>query len=215
MNSHIAPDYNKCILLTIDMQNDFVMPGSIAEVTGSHEIVPRLKKVLETCRERNIPIIHVIRLYKEDASNVDLCRKALIASGAKIVLPDTKGAELVKELLPESSSFTMDYDTLLKGEVQEIANNEWILYKSRWGAFYNTILEDFLKERQIDTIVFTGCNFPNCPRTSIYEASERDFKIAMLSDLVSGVYEKGMTELKNIGVEIISSENFITKIATQ
>src|SRR3989442_358297 len=29
----------------------------------------------------------------------------------------------------------------------------------------------------ISTLVCCGCNFPNCPRTSLYEASERDFRL--------------------------------------
>ena len=34
--------------------------------------------------------------------------------------------------------------------------------------------------------MFCGCNFPNCPRTSIYEASERDFRVVLARDAISG-----------------------------
>ncbi|WP_459872860.1 hypothetical protein, partial [Endothiovibrio diazotrophicus] len=51
-----------------------------------------------------------------------------------------------------------------------------MLYKPRWGAFYRTSLESHLRGLDVSTLVFSGCNFPNCPRTSIYQASERDFR---------------------------------------
>lgn len=66
-----------------------------------------------------------------------------------------------------------------------------------------------MKEKDIDTLVFFGCNFPNCPRTSMYEASERDFKVVMVEDAVSGVYPKGIEEIQNIGVNIYSTKEFI------
>jgi len=78
------------------------------------------------------------------------------------------------------------------------------MYKPRWGAFYKTHLEEFLKEHDKDTIVFSGCNFPNCPRTSIYEASERDFRIVLVKDAISQLYPKGEKEMKNIGVSLLA-----------
>jgi hypothetical protein len=51
-----------------------------------------------------------------------------------------------------------------------------------------------------------GCNFPNCPRTTIYEASERDFKIVLAKDATSGIYAIGLQELRNIGVSVMSTE---------
>ena len=53
---------------------------------------------------------------------------------------------------------------------------------------------------------FLGCNFPNCPRTSIYEASERDFRVVVVEDAISGIYERGKEELRNIGVTIATAE---------
>jgi nicotinamidase-related amidase len=56
------------------------------------------------------------------------------------------------------------------------------MYKPRWRAFYNTLLEKHLHNLDVNTVVVCGCNFPNCPRTTIYEASERDFRIILAKD---------------------------------
>jgi hypothetical protein len=62
--------------------------------------------------------------------------------------------------------------------------------------------------------VFCGCNFPNCPRTSIYEASERDFRVVLAQDAISGLYDKGLEELENIGVSLLPT-NAITELVAQ
>ena len=79
------------------------------------------------------------------------------------------------------------------------------MYKPRWGAFYETPLEQHLRAHGVSTVVFAGCNFPNCPRTSIYEASERDFRVVVVGDAISGLYERGGLELTNIGAHLMSA----------
>ncbi|GIO59976.1 cysteine hydrolase family protein [Paenibacillus cineris] len=199
--NYISPNWNTSVLITIDTQNDFTLPNAPAQIRGTIEVLPKMRSLLEKYREKGLPIVHVIRLYKEDGSNVDICRKKMVEEGAKIVAPNSDGAELVSEIRPLNYN-SLDADKLLNGEFQSIGENEWVMYKSRWGAFYKTDLEGFLKQRNIDTIVFTGCNFSNCPRTSIYEASERDFRVVMVADSMSQVYEKGIQEMKNIGVYV-------------
>lgn len=186
-------------LMTIDMQSDFTLPGAPAEVPGTAEVIPKIVQLLQTFRRANKLVIHVIRLYLPDGSNAELCRREAIRAGAQIVQPGSEGAELVEALKP-SRSIRLDTQLLLQGHVQQIGEQEVVVYKPRWGAFYRTSLEPFLRERRIDSLVFCGCNFPNCPRTSIYEASERDFRIALVTDAVSGIYNQGLQELERIGV---------------
>jgi nicotinamidase-related amidase len=86
-----------------------------------------------------------------------------------------------------------------------LAAEEVVIYKPRWVAFYGTGLEAHLREREVSTVVFCGCNFPNCPRAAIYEASERDFRIVLIGDAVSGLYDRGRQEMVNIGVAVLST----------
>jgi nicotinamidase-related amidase len=87
---------------------------------------------------------------------------------------------------------------------------EWIMYKPRWGAFYNTLLEKHLRDLGVNTVVVCGCNFPNCPRTTIYEASERDFRAVLVKDSTSALYDTGLHELKSIGVSLMSTDECMT-----
>ncbi|MBP2002286.1 nicotinamidase-related amidase [Paenibacillus shirakamiensis] len=211
MSTYTKANWATSALFTIDMQIDFTLLDAPAHIPGTQEVIPQISNLLHAYRKANLPIIHVIRFYKEDGSNADMCRKEAIEQGKRIVVPYSQGSNLVPDLLPEGAP-CLNPELLLSGEFQQIGHQEWVMYKPRWGAFYQTNLESFLKKQTIDTVVFSGCNFPNCPRTSIYEASERDFRIVMAQDAISGVYEKGITELSNIGVIIEKTSDITDKV---
>ena len=176
---------------------------------GARQMIPKVAELIQAFRHAKKPVIHVVRLYLPDGSNVDLCRREAIRLGKQIVLPETEGSELVAELKP-SRSVRLQSELLLQGNMQIIGDQEVVVYKPRWGAFYRTPLEAFLREHRVDSLVFCGCNFPNCPRASIYEASERDFKIGLATDAVSGLYEEGIRELERIGVSIQKTGEIIS-----
>ena len=208
------PDYGSVALLTIDVQNDFTLTNAPLEVSGTREALSRIRKLVLAFRQCKKPIIHVVRLYLSDGSNADLCRRKAIESGILAVVPNSQGAELVAEIKP-SAEVRLDSQRLLAGELQLIAPMEWVMYKPRWGAFFRTPLQHHLEELAVNTIAVCGCNFPNCPQTTVYEASERDFRIVFATDGVSKIYERGLTELNNIGVALRSSAEIIELINNQ
>lgn len=198
-------------LIVIDVQNDFVLPGAPGEISGTAAAVPNIARLLHAFRAAKRPIAHMVRLYKPDGSNADLCRQDQIAAGARIVTPGTPGSQIVSDLLP--TEIALDAPTLLNGHPQWVGADEWIFYKPRWGAFYETSLQSMLRDWPVNTLVFCGCNFPNCPRTSIYEASERDYRVVLVDDATSGVYDRGRRELEAIGVSIQSTDQCVSWLA--
>ena len=95
MSRLTAPDPAKSVLLTIDVQQDFTNPGAVAEIPGTSACVPAMRRIVEAYRQRHLPIVHVVRLYLADGTNVDLCRRDAIAAGSATVRPHSLGAELV------------------------------------------------------------------------------------------------------------------------
>ena len=212
MNDYTNPDYNRVVLLTIDVQHDCTIPGAPFEIPGTIDILPKIQSLVQAFRSSQKPIIHVVRLYLPDGSNADACRRKAIELGIRVLAPESDGAELMEELKP-TLGVRLDAANLLKGDLQSIGPKEWIMYKPRWGAFFKTPLEKHLHDLDINTIVLCGCNFPNCPRTTIYEASERDFRIVLVADAVSQTYKRGLRELKNIGVNLIKTKEVLTTLA--
>lgn len=211
---YTRPLAESAALLLIDVQRDFLdAPGGQAAmpVAGTHAVIPAIAKLATAFRRRGLPIVHIVRLHRPDGSNVDLVRRQSIEQGARIALPGSPGSQIAAELLP--AEIELDYELLLSGGLQQIGPAEHVLYKSRWGAFYDTGLERHLRESGSSTLVFAGCNFPNCPRTSIYEASERDFRVVLVSDAVSGVYERGIGECSAIGVAVLDTARTLDWLA--
>lgn len=210
-STYVTPDLARSALLTIDMQRDFSTPGSPAYVEGTEAAIRPLEQLLDAFRACRRPIVHVVRLYRRDGSNVDLCRRAEIENGKRVVAPETEGAELVHELYPDAES-PLDASTLLDGRLQRLGEHEWAMYKPRWGPFFQTPLDEFLRARNLNTIVIAGCNFPNCPRTTVYEASERDYRIVLVPQAVSQTYDRGLKELENIGVQLMEVADCVNEL---
>ncbi|HZC48521.1 MAG TPA: isochorismatase family protein [Nitrososphaeraceae archaeon] len=95
MNGYITPDREHSALLIVDVQRDFTLMGAIAEIPGTLQAVQYIQRLVQVYRERDYPIIHIIRLYHADESNVDLCRRQAIENGKQVVIPGSDGAELM------------------------------------------------------------------------------------------------------------------------
>ena len=205
----MSPEFDSIALVSIDMQRD-VLNGGEQEVAGTSAAARVIADLRDAFRRVGAPIIHIVRLYSADGSNADACRRGAIEAGLKLLIADSPEAEIAEGLVPQGAA--LDTDRLLAGKVQELGPNEVAIYKPRWGAFYNTPLEAHLRRLDVSSLAFCGCNFPNCPRTSIYEASERDFRVVVAENAVSGLYERGRDELRAIGARLMTGEEIAASL---
>src|SRR5258705_12889722 len=143
MDSHLAPGHARSALVTIDIQRD-TLDGQAFEIAGTSAILPRVGRLLDFFRAHARPIVHVVRLYVPDGSNVDLCRRTTIAEGAPLVLAGSAGSQIAAPLLPADGA-PLDVDRLLSGGTQQLGPHESVIYKPRWGAFFRTPLESHLR----------------------------------------------------------------------
>jgi nicotinamidase-related amidase len=201
---------DRSMLITIDVQCD-TLDGQPLEVPGTSAAVSTIARLCRAFRLAGRPIVHVVRLYKADGSNAEPIRRELVSGRVPILRPGTRGRALAPGLLADDIEF--DDARLLAGHLQQVSAGEHVMYKPRWGAFYRTPLDEHLRSMNIETIVFTGCNFPNCPRTSIYEASERDYRVTLVTDAISGLYERGEQEMANIGVVLSNAAEVESALA--
>ena len=208
MKEYLAPERERVALITIDAQRDFVLPNAPATVGGALATVPAMRRLIDAFRATGAPIVHTLRLYRCNGSNVDLCHRAAIEAGQRIVMPGTSGAELIDELKP-SLGQRLEPELLLDGKLQEVGHREWLCYKPRLSAFFQTPLEDHLKSLGITTIVLCGTDFSTSPRSTVYAASNRDFRIVLATDAISGATDAGLDELAQIGVYLMSSEQLL------
>lgn len=209
LDPYLAPRWETSALLVIDTQVDFAEGGS-TPVAGTRAVVPALVALVEAYRRAGLPVVHVVRLY--DGDDVDLVRRRAIADGARVVRPGSPGSAILPELVPAGAP-SLDPDVLLAGRPQVLGPDEVVVWKPRWSAFHRTPLEGLLRERGVDTVVVAGCNFPNCPRATLTDASERDLRAVVVPDAVSGTTEEGLAQVAGLGVVLRSSSAVVAAVA--
>jgi len=142
-------------VLVSEMQKDLVEKGAILEHPGvADTIVPRIQRLLQTARQRNVPIIYdVLNYMKGDP---------LFEWGPPHCFPQTKGCEVVNELKPEEGDYLVN------------------IYRMNHFLFSN--LEHTLRMLKVDTIVLTGINTnAGCLLTAV-DAFQRGFDVIIVTN---------------------------------
>ncbi|CAM3689258.1 cysteine hydrolase family protein [Tsukamurella strandjordii] len=196
---YTSPHWDRAALVLIDVQNDFVDGAS--PIPGTAEVIPALGRLLAAFRAAGRPVVHVVRLYAPGGSDVDPVRRAAVEGGARIAAPGSAGADLPRDLVADR----LDADLLLAGRPQQVGVDEVVLFKPRWSAFHRTALDEHLRGRGVDTVVVAGCNLPNCPRATLFDASERDYRAVVVADATSQATEQRLADLRLIGVEVLTT----------
>jgi nicotinamidase-related amidase len=213
MPDYTTPERDRIALLTFAVQKDCTSPGSPVGYLGGRATLARIGELAQGFRKAGAPIIHLVRLYRPDGSNVDACRRRSVEEGMRVLMPGSCGAELVPEVNPAPET-RLDCTELLAGRPQELASREWALYRPRWGAFYRTGLEDHLQSLGVTTLAVCGCNFSTAIRATIYEASERDFRVVVVPDAISGATQDDLADLARIGVYLMNTECCVSWLST-
>ena len=198
---YTSPEWARSALLVIDMQNDFVLSDGASPVPGTAEILDRLAGLVDAFRRAGRPVVHVIRLYPPGSADVDPPRRGSVEAGARFVAPGTLGAAIPTAVL--AAPVDLEPDTLLAGELQPLGPDEVVMYKPRWSAFHRTVLDTWLRARDVTTVVVAGCNLPNCPRATLFDASSHDYRAVLVPDATSQVTAARLDDLALIGVRVM------------
>ncbi len=191
----IVPE--KCTLIVIDMQDEFVKPGwSPFWVPDAIRQVPKIKHLIERCRKAKIPIIYTVM------SNTHrfLDRPTTLFS-MPISFPDSD---------IDLSSFLIHGNVWheLKPEQKDI-----IIHKSSYGAFYDTPLETILKRLRRDTVIICGTLTNICCGATARQAYERSFKVVFGSDITAtndhALQECELMTLRMGYAKVLSAEEII------
>lgn len=205
MKNYITPERERVALLTVNAQNDFVCADSPIRVPNACRILENLQRLISGFRARRRPIFHAVRLYRPDGSNVDAFRRQAVEEGMRVLMPGTRGAELLDQVTC-SGRWHLEPKVLLSGGFQPLNGGEWVFYRPRWGAFHGTDLDERLEMLGITTLVVAGCSFSTSVRATLYEAGARDLKTILVTDAVAGAGEEPMRELARIGIHLKNTD---------
>jgi nicotinamidase-related amidase len=163
----LVPD--RCALLVIDMQDEFVKPGWTPYwVPAATRRVPAVAGLIRDARDLGIPVIYTV--FSRTHEYLDRP-----ASGSD--MPNR-----YPELGVDQSAW------FVEGRIwAELAPlpGDLVLHKPSYGAFYDTPLETILKNRARDTVLICGTLTNYCCGTTARQAYERGFKVVVGSDVTA------------------------------
>lgn len=175
-----ALDLSQSALLVIDLQNAFVHDRGTLGVSGVNtkrlsSIVPALAALIKHCQQAGMPVIWTVQEHYA----IDALRKKKKLAG------HTSRRKQV-------SALAGTWDAQIVDELQELAafDPSLVIKKHRFGAFYQTRLEEVLRMLGTQHLFVTGTTTNACVETSIREAYLRDYDVVAVSDCISGVNEE-------------------------
>lgn len=168
-------------LLVIDMLKDFIEQGGALE-TGEEgrEIIGFIKEKIEEYRKENYPIIFICDNHEIDDKEFDMFPPHCIA--------DTEGSQIIDDF--------------------QVLQEDKIIRKRRYSAFYGTDLDLYLREKGVDEISLVGVNTNICVLYTAADGRNISYKVNVYKNGVAsfdrGSHEFALKEIENtLGCKII------------
>lgn len=166
-------DPRTACLFVIDMQNAFADDGgSFAkhgrDITLIKKAIPTIRRASHFCHEGGIPIFYTKQVNLPDLLPAKLHnyvgREVSEWTPAKtyICLKGTWDAEIVEQLTP--------------------AEKDVVVEKNKTSAFLGAWTEVWLRQRDVKTILVTGCTTGMCVLHTSMEAFARDYDVLVVED---------------------------------
>ena len=195
-------NHKRCALIIIDMQNEFLKPGGALYLSNKPtKVVPNIKRIIEYCRDNDIPVIYTQTLLKDkfNISPLEVSYQPFLMD--KGLRQGTPGYEIIDDIAPMPG--------------------EHIVIKHRYDAFYNTNLPLVLNNIRglgvVDTLIITGTVTNVCCESTARSAFMRDYKVVFVSD-ANGAHddtaqEATLNNIRRFFGRVLSTEELITALS--
>lgn len=180
-------------VIVVDMQNDFGADGGMfaragIPISDIKAAVAPTGRVLAAARRAGMKIVYLKMEFENDLSDAggpdapNLVRHLALGIGdpvaaadgslGRILIKGTWNTEIVAELTPEPGDITLS--------------------KHRFSGFYETDLDEVLKDAGVKDLVFTGCTTSVCVESTIRDAFYRDYRCLLLTDCTAEPIGSGL-----------------------
>ena len=175
-------------IIVVDMLEEFVRGRLRAE--AAEAIVPNVAKLLRFARSYRIPVVYAVDSHHP---NVD----AELRLWGPHAIRGSPEARVVEELKPEAG--------------------DYVVYKRRYDAFFETDMDLLLRELEVDTVILTGIHTHICVQQTAVGAFFRGYKIIVPTDCVAAAtkdwHERGLEYMRAfLGAELTTSDVLIERL---
>lgn len=175
-------------LLVIDMQHGFLDPGAALEVPAGREIVPNVRRLIELCRAKDVPVVFTEFVYSTAVPCLRGDPFGVEHLPAEPGRPTGFGYPSSNCLIgPEPGTGANSADTI--GELAP-RPDELVVRGHTYDKFYGTPLDLALRCRGIRYLLITGIVTEICVNATLMAASSRDYRVTAVTDAVASVDER-------------------------
>ncbi len=179
-------------VISIDMHEGHLAdtPDCPCPAPRARDIVEPLNKFHRAARALGVPIIHIRSVLRK--GGVDDING--IPSAWRRTFPLYVGD------IPNADEHAIE-GTRWTNFVTEVAEGDLIVEtKKRLSAFYPTDLDFLLRNMRIETVIFDGGFTDCCVLNSSFDASNHNYRVVVLRDLVRGTND----EMEDAALKIVS-----------
>jgi len=161
-------------------------------------VIKHTKQTIDACRDADIPVIYTRQINRHD----------------KIGL--SKGEPLTSEGTPFYYSTEKDNHEIIDDVAPE--ENDLIIDKYRWSAFYESNLDLTLRSLGVKNIIVGGVVTDGCVMTTVFDAYFRDYKVHFVKDMCTtsneGAHMASIMIMSNwiYNMEIYNTPNLIKRL---
>jgi ureidoacrylate peracid hydrolase len=160
---------DRCALLVIDMQNGFCHPdGSFAamgfDVLALRTAISGCAELIAAARRAGVPVIFTRYVYERGYADAGVTNR-----------------ELFPAIRQHNGLLAGSWDADLLTELPA-GDDDVIVDKSRYSAFYGTRMEPLLRGQGIRSLVVCGVTTSMCVETTVRDASQRDYRTFVVAD---------------------------------
>src|SRR5699024_438864 len=145
-------------LVLIDLQKE-----SNFGLEGMDSVTSKTNDVIQACRKLDIPIIYTRQLNRSDQINLSK-GEPIMEDGTPFYYSTSKeNHEILDEITPKEDDIIID--------------------KYRWSAFFETSLDGFLKRLNVEKLIIGGVVQDGCGMTTVFDAYFRDYDVHLIKDM--------------------------------
>jgi ureidoacrylate peracid hydrolase len=166
-------DPARTAMIVVDMQNAFGSPGGMFDKAGVpissiQAAVAPTRAAVDAARHAGLKIVYLKMGFLPDLSDLGITdgpnQHFLGHLGVHdgVLTRDVWATDIVEELTPHP--------------------DDTVLYKTRFSGFYQTDLDEILKDSHISHLIVTGCTTSVCVESTVRDAFFRDYHCVVLED---------------------------------
>lgn len=174
-------------LIIVDMVHDFTNENGLVFYPQNREILPKIKNLLDICREKGFLIVFLQHCYRKDKFDKNL-------KNMRVNCIEGSGGENIDPMLC-------------------VQDSDYVIKKRRYSGFVGTDLDMVLRENGIKNTFIVGTKTNCCIRATVTDAYNLDYMPIVIRECVATnsqeVNDMHLEDIRKYLGRVLTMEEFL------